>query len=69
MPEATKIKNGRQINAEVDCAFDAMLATLGCSQDNNDAVLISHWQDGLGYRLQVSRKADQKTLTRLIALA
>lgn len=59
--------NGHLICLAVDEAFDAMLAKLGCN-DGTDADLISHWQDGLGYRLQVTRKSDGKTLLRSVTL-
>lgn len=60
--------SGARMNALTDRTFDAMLASLDCSQDRNDAKLIAHWQDGVGYRLQVTRKADGAALSKLIDL-
>ena len=52
----------------VDQAFDGMLKKLGC-RDGNDAAILSHWQDGppAGYRLQVTRYADGRAMTRFVA--
>lgn len=54
--------------SQVDAVFDRLLASLGCV-DGTDALLISHWQDGTnpGFRIQVSRKLDGKSLTRFVS--
>lgn len=51
----------------VDDVYDALLAKLGCT-DGTDADLISHWQEN-GFRIQVSRKADGRALTRFVSLS
>jgi len=56
--------NANELFRRVDLAFDQMLKKLGCV-DGNDSIIISHWQDDiLGYRLQVTRKTDGRSLTR-----
>ena len=53
--------------AKVDAAFDGMLARLSC-RDGADAAIISHWQDDPpGYRLQVMRRSDGRSLTCFVA--
>lgn len=48
----------------VDAVFDSLCARLGVL-DGRDADLISHWQ-GNGFRIQVTRKADGKALTKFV---
>jgi hypothetical protein len=55
------------IAGSVDRVFDALLTRLGCT-GGRDANLISHWQDGIGYRIQVTRKSDGASLTKLVDL-
>ncbi len=52
----------------VDHVFNDLLRRLGC-EDGRTANLISHWQDGSnpGFRIQVTRKKDGKTLTKFVS--
>ncbi len=50
----------------MDRVFDDLLQKLGCS-DGTDAILISHWQPKeQGFRIQVTRKIDQRSLSRFV---
>ena len=48
----------------VDEVFDRLCERLNVT-DGRDANLISHWQ-GDGFRVQVTRKADGKSLTKFV---
>lgn len=55
-----------QMMDAVDDVFDDLLERLGC-HDGTDANLISHWQ-GDGFRIQVTRNSDGKSLTKFAAI-
>jgi hypothetical protein len=65
---ARKHALAKPMHAAVDRVFDDLLRRLDC-EDGRTANLICHWQDGSnpGYRIQVSRKEDGKTLTKFVS--
>lgn len=57
----------RSFNKSIDKVFDMLLRKLGC-EDTTDAILMNHWQEGIGARIQVTRRADGRSLTRGVRL-